>query len=156
MRIFIFMLLTSLPFAAQASVANSVQEANTIVFQPVTHHSLTLKKERFFDRIAKNILEKRVRKALGRSNSESAKPLAVSGFICSVLGAILLFLTVAAGAGLLLLLAGLALSIIALVVSDSSGKKWVKALAIVGITIPSLVVLFFLILYAALLIVLTS
>ncbi|HLP93665.1 MAG TPA: hypothetical protein VK168_06490 [Saprospiraceae bacterium] len=151
MRIFIYILLFILPFTAEASVATPAIEGETVGCQPVIPHAFTPKKERFFDRIAQNILQKRLKKALVRSDDELAKPLAISGFVCSVLGAILLFTTVGV-AGLLLLLAGLVLSIFGLVVRDRFGEKWVKAMAIVGIVIPSVVVLGILVLLALILI----
>ena len=142
MRFFIFMLLFSFPFSTEASVATPVTHGETVICQPVTPHAFMPKKDRFFDRIAKNILGKRLKKALGRSNGEIAKALAVSGFACSVLGAVLLFATGGVIA-LSLLLAGLVLSIFGLVLRDRSGKKWVKAMAIAGILIPSLLILAF-------------
>jgi len=133
MRYFIFLLLFSLPSAAGASVAvpNSLEETQAIPqgFSP--------KKQRFFERFAKNVLQKRIKKALGRSNGEAAKGLSIFGFVCSVMGIIFLF--AGAAAGLVLLSAGLILSIIGLALSSSATKKWVKGMAIAGIVLPVVV-----------------
>jgi VIT1/CCC1 family predicted Fe2+/Mn2+ transporter len=141
MRYFLFALLFSLPFFSEAAVAVPIAQGETVVAQPITPHGFVPQKERFFDRVAKNILQKRLKKALGRSNSELAKPLAVSGFLAGVLGIVLLFATGAAVAALLIILAGLVLSIFGLVLTDASGEKWVKAMAIAGIVLSSIVIL---------------
>lgn len=142
MRYLIFILFFSLPCTAGAAIAAPISLGEAAIAQQAIPEGFAPKKQRFFDRIAKNILQKRIKKALGRNSEGAAKLLSVLGFTFSALGVILLFAS-SGVAALVLLLIGLVLSIFGLTLSSSDTEKWVKALAISGIVLCGLVVLLF-------------
>lgn len=137
MRYFIFMLWISLPYIGGARVAAPIPQGETAITQQAIPHGFAPKKHRFFERIAKNILQKRLKKALGRSDGEAGKSLSILGFTCSMLGVIMLF--AGSAASLVLFLCGLLLSISGLALSSSATEKWVKGLAIAAIIPPVIV-----------------
>ncbi|MFM9948725.1 MAG: hypothetical protein ACKV1O_12370, partial [Saprospiraceae bacterium] len=73
MRYFIFMLLISLPCTAGATTAAPIGQGETGITHQSIPHGFAQKKQRLGERIAKNILQKRLKKALGRSDGEAAK-----------------------------------------------------------------------------------
>ncbi|HAD11496.1 MAG TPA: hypothetical protein DCF33_03560 [Saprospirales bacterium] len=144
------MLLFSFPFTAEASVAAPIAQGETVVYQPVTPHAFVPKKQRFINRIAENILQKRLKKAFGRDNGALAKPLAVSGFLSGLIAVILFLVFLFSGSAgilissLILSLIGLVLSMLGLNLRGPSSEKLVKGLSIAGIALSSSVLLVFL------------
>jgi len=139
MRYLIFVLLIGLPFIGGATVAGPVSQGETAIAKQAIPHGFAPKKQRFFDQVAEKFLQKRLIKALGRNDGETAKGLSIFGFVCSSLGIILFF----AGAimALVLILTGAVLSILSLALSFNVTEKWVKVIAIAGILLPAIVLL---------------
>jgi len=143
MRYLILILFFSLPGISGATISAPISQGETAIAQQTIPHGLAPKKQRFFDRAAKNFLQKRLKKALGRSDGGAEKLLSIVGFICSSMGAFIFFS--GATAALILLSAGLVLCILGLALSSSATKQWVKTLAIVGIVPPAILLLLILV-----------
>jgi len=149
MRYLIFMLLFSLPCTAEPTVFAPESQVETAIAQQAIPHGFSPKKHRFFERFAEKILQKRLKKALGRSNEGAVKLLSIFGLTCSALGIILLLVYISGAAtlsfvaSLALIGVGFLLSSFGFALSSSDTAKWVKALAISGIVLFALLVLFF-------------
>ncbi len=139
MRYVIFLLMVSIPCIAGATISVPVSHVETGIAQQTKPHGFAPKKQRFFDRVAKNLLQKRLKKALGRSVDGAEKPLSILGFICTAVGVISLF----SGAigSLVLLLGGLVLGILGLALSSGATKRWVKGMAVAAIVPPIIVLI---------------
>ncbi len=139
MQYLILLLFFSLPYTAGATISAPISHVETAVNQQTIPQEFAPKKQRFFDRVAKHFLQKRIEKALRRSAGGAEKLLSILGFTCSALGAFLFFTSI--NAALVLLSAGLVLSILGLALSSWETRQWVKNMAIAGIVPPAAVLL---------------
>lgn len=109
---------------------------------------ITPQKHRFFNRVAEIILAKRLKKivkSLDSSNGEKVEWLSLMGFSCSILGGIFL-LAASTPFGIVMMAVMTLLSLILCIIGLSIGypreKRWAKGLALAGIVVSSLVILF--------------
>lgn len=154
MRYLIFMLLIGLPFIGGATVAAPIQQGKTTIAKQAIPDGFAPKKQRFFERIAKNILQKRLKKSSAQPYGDNGRVLCIAGFVIGLLVFIASIPPLSIGLlftfGFAFLIPMLILSVTGLILSISGLKKaqgWertktIRRLAIAGIVMNGLVSLF--------------
>ncbi len=153
MRYLIFILFFSLPCTAGAAIAAPISQGETTIAKQAIPDGFAPKKQRFFERIAKNILQKRLKKSSAQPYGDNGRGRCIAGFVIGLVVFIAsipplsLYLLIFFGFPFLITL--LILSVTGLVLSISGLKKaqgWertktIRRLAIAGIIMNGLVFL---------------
>ena len=154
MRYLIFILFFSLPCTAGAAIVAPIYQGETAIAQQAIPEGFAAKKQRFFERIAKNILQKRLKKSSAQPYGDNGRVLCIAGFVIGLLVFIAGIPPLSIGLlftfGFAFLIPLLILSVTGLILSISGLKKaqgWertktIRRLAIAGIVMNGLVSLF--------------